>query len=112
LNYLNEIIMFIGFVIIKDYVIHVHLGCNFVAIQGQHIDMASLNKVMSGRSITVTDSTHCINKAVIVSENNNIDHINEVLNSIDGNILLSCSVWTPRTCMSRKQKKASNISIN
>jgi hypothetical protein len=54
--------MFIGFVIIKGDVIHAHLGCNFVTIQGRHIDMMSLIKETSGKRTSVFGSAHSINK--------------------------------------------------
>jgi hypothetical protein len=38
----------------------------------------------SGKSTSVTDSTHCSNKSVLFSGDNDIDHINEeVLNILE-----------------------------
>jgi hypothetical protein len=64
--------------------IHSYLGCNTVAIQKERMGIASLVKEMSGKSKSLTDSTHFINKAVLCSENDGVDHISEeVLNGVD-----------------------------
>jgi hypothetical protein len=39
--------------------------------------IASLIKEMSGRNISVTDPTHCINKAILCSGNNHVNHVSE-----------------------------------
>jgi hypothetical protein len=44
---------------------------------------ASLIKEMLGQSISVTDSTHCINKAILYLGDNDVNHINDVPNSPD-----------------------------
>jgi hypothetical protein len=48
------------FLTIKGNVIHAHLGCNIVPLQGRHIDMASLIKEMSGKRTSVFDSPQVI----------------------------------------------------
>jgi hypothetical protein len=66
-------------------VIHAYLGYKFVATQ--LMDIASLIKEMSGRSKSINASTHCINKPILCSGNNEVHHISEqVLNSLDGQI--------------------------
>jgi hypothetical protein len=40
---------------------------------------------MSGKGTSVTDSTHTINKTILYSENN-IIHISEEVNSLEGQI--------------------------
>jgi hypothetical protein len=42
---------------------------------------------MSGNSTSVIDSTHCRNKAILCSGNNDVEHIHEVHNSLDYEIL-------------------------
>jgi hypothetical protein len=73
------------FVIIKIDMIHGYLGYNTIAIHQQLMGIiASLIKELSGKSTSVIYCTHCINKAVLFSGNNDIDHISEVFNSLDG----------------------------
>jgi hypothetical protein len=56
--------------------IYAYLGCNIVVIQAQLLGIASLIKEMSGKTACVTDSTHCINKAILCSEKD-VDHVSE-----------------------------------
>jgi hypothetical protein len=39
---------------------------------------------MPGESKFITEYTYCINKAILCSGNNGVDHSSEVLNSFDG----------------------------
>jgi hypothetical protein len=59
-------------------VTHAYLGYNIVAILKQFMAAASLNQEMLG-----TDSTFCINKAVLSSGCNDLDHISENINRHD-----------------------------
>lgn len=80
------------FVIIKSNVITSSfcLGHDTIAIQKQHMDFASVIKDKSGNSISITDSTHCINKTNLWSGKNDDNHINEVvLNDLDRQIKIS-----------------------
>jgi hypothetical protein len=45
---------------------------------------------MLGKSATAVDSTYCIDKAILCTGSNGIDHISEdILNSLDGQIKMS-----------------------
>jgi hypothetical protein len=61
------------FVIIKGNVIHEYLSHKIAAVQKQLVGIASLVKAMSGKSTSVSDYTHCINKETVRSESN-INH--------------------------------------
>jgi hypothetical protein len=67
-------------------VIHAYLGYNTTALQKQLIGIASLIKEKSGKSISTTDSTHCISKATLCSGNTDVNHISEGLNNFDKQI--------------------------
>jgi hypothetical protein len=56
-----------GFYIIKADVIHTYLCYNIVAIHKQVMDIASLIKEMSGKSISVINSTQHINLKMLCS---------------------------------------------
>jgi hypothetical protein len=46
---------------------------------------ASLIEKIYGESLSVVDSTHCINKAILCQRINDVDHISkEVLETVDG----------------------------
>jgi hypothetical protein len=65
-------------------VIHAYLVYN-IAVKKQLGSIASLIKVMLGNRISLIYSTHCINKAILFSRSNGVDHFNkEVLNGFDG----------------------------
>jgi hypothetical protein len=68
------------FVIIKGNVIHACLGYNIIAIQEQLMGIASLIKEILGKSISIINSTYCVNRAILCS--GNID-VKEVLSSLD-----------------------------
>jgi hypothetical protein len=72
-------------------VIHLYLGYNTVAIQKQLMGITSLFKEMSGKSTSVTDSTHFIHKAVLCSGSDDVGHISEEVISTD-TILYGASV--------------------
>jgi hypothetical protein len=73
-----------------DEAIHECLGCNITATPTQLMGIASLIKETSGKNICVADSTHCINKAMLCSGGNVVDHISEeILNSLDEHIKVS-----------------------
>lgn len=57
--------------------IHLYLGYNIVVIHKQIMGIASLVKEMSGKSTSVTDSTHFINQAVLCSGSDDAGHISE-----------------------------------
>jgi hypothetical protein len=57
------------FVIIKNSVILAYLCYNIVAIQKQLMGIPPQIKKMSVQTICVTDSTHCINNAILCSGN-------------------------------------------
>jgi hypothetical protein len=79
-----------GPVVINGNVIHAYLCYNIIAVQVQLICSASLNKEMSGKSISVNDTAHCINKAILCSKSNDVDLVSEeVLNSLDKQIKIS-----------------------
>jgi hypothetical protein len=61
-----------------------HLGCNITAIQKQLIGITSGIKEMSGKSTSVTDSTHCITKAILCLGINDVNCISEEV--FDGQI--------------------------
>jgi hypothetical protein len=53
------------------------------------MNIASLIKEMSENSTSVTDSTHCINKAILCSGSKVVDNTNQdVLNSYEGQNML------------------------
>jgi hypothetical protein len=66
--------------------IHAYLGYSFVP---NLIGIASLDKEMSGNNTYVIHSKHCINKKMLDSGCNYIDHISdEALNTHEGKINL------------------------
>jgi hypothetical protein len=72
------------FVIVKSNAIHKYMGYNVVVIQKQLMCSALLIKEMSRKTGTpLIHSTRCIKKAVLLPESNDVDHISEVLNSLD-----------------------------
>jgi hypothetical protein len=72
-------------------VIPAYLGYNIAAIQKQLAGIASLFKEIWGKIPTcVIDSTLHINKTILCSGSNYIDHISEeFLNSLDGQIKIN-----------------------
>jgi hypothetical protein len=75
---------------VKRFVIHPYLFYNIAAVQKQLMGIASLVKEIRRKSLSVIDSTFCINNAILCSGTNDVGHISEgVLNSPDGNILLN-----------------------
>jgi hypothetical protein len=68
---------------ITGNVIHKHVSYNITAIQKQ--PTGSLIKEILGKRISVIDSMHSINKAIVCSGGNDVNHnSDEVLNSPDG----------------------------
>jgi hypothetical protein len=61
-----------------------YLGYNTVAIRKQLMGISSVVKEMPGKSTSVTDSTHFVNKAVLWTGSNDMDYISEdVLSGVD-----------------------------
>jgi hypothetical protein len=52
---------------IKVHRIHAYLGYNIIGNQKQFMCIALLIKEMWGKSMSVIDRTHCINKAILCS---------------------------------------------
>jgi hypothetical protein len=77
------------FLIMKENVIHAYLVYNATEIKKQLARISLLIMKMSGKVTYETDSTHCINKAILRSESNDFDLTSEVINSLDGQIKIS-----------------------
>jgi hypothetical protein len=78
----------------KGGVVHAYLDYVIVAIQKQLTRIALLIEQMSGKCTSLIDSTRCINKTVLWSGSNVVDHINdEVLNSLYGKIKISADLY-------------------
>jgi hypothetical protein len=74
---------------IKGHGIHACLGYNIIGNQKQLMCIALLIKQMSGKSTSVIDPTHCINKALLCL-GSNVNHSSEkVLNSLEGQIKIN-----------------------
>jgi hypothetical protein len=71
--------------------IDVYVGYNTSTIEKQLLGISSLiKKGTSGKSTSVIDYTHCIKKAILCLETNDVDNISEeVLCSLDGQIKIS-----------------------
>jgi hypothetical protein len=79
------------FLITKDDVTHAYLVDNILAARNKQLTgIASLTMEMSGKSTHVTNSTQCINRQILCSQNTDNDSIGEeILNSLDGLIKIS-----------------------
>jgi hypothetical protein len=67
------------------------------AIQKQSTGTVSRLKELIEKSTSVIDSTHCINKAILCSGSNDIDHTREeVLNRLGGQIRITAGPILPR----------------
>jgi hypothetical protein len=77
------------FITIKGVVIYASSGYDLVAIQQTITVTASITKKMPGKSISLTDSTCCINKAILFLASIAVDYIEEVLTSLDGQIKIN-----------------------
>jgi hypothetical protein len=93
---------------VKGDAIHAYLGYN-TAIQQQHMRIASVIKEIPGKSSAAVYFTHRINKTILCKINNDVGHISEVLNSLDGRIKIridpilsrhSTKIHFPMECIS------------
>jgi hypothetical protein len=74
----------------KGDIFHAHFPYNFADTQQLLSGITSLIKETLENSISLTESTHCINKSILSSANDN-DHISEVLYSPGGQIKIRVS---------------------
>jgi hypothetical protein len=80
-------------------VIHACLFYNVIAFQQQLMDTSS--RIMENQiNAKAIDDTHCINKAILLSGNSDVDHIREaVLNNLYGQSLLHLSISKSSACI-------------
>jgi hypothetical protein len=80
-------------------VIHAYLGFNIVTTQEEFVGIASLIKKISGKtSISATDPTGCINKAIQFSGTNDVTiSVKELLRVLMGR-LNKCRLHSTQIC--------------
>jgi hypothetical protein len=71
------------------------------------MDIALISNELSGniKYVSVIHPTHCSNKAILRTRSNDVDHISEeILESLDGQILPSCVYGHPfRACLDEER---------